>query len=235
MSGGLLDLKVSALDLKSPASPISSALKSDKAAVVFPSHVRRTFQRFPTDYTGELVRLLDDITTVTHSIAAYVTEGSEKVLYGSVGDITEGLDAAVATKRLYGSLSRDGYACLFFDKNTEAPLTMPEDAPHGSYVVMCSPLDTEPNSVEQAICGTIFSVYKRRSPASLPGRLMDLQQKLGDQVAAGYVLYSSATTLFYTLGGQHGAYSFCLHPVASKSYIFRLRAPMLALPSVSLV
>lgn len=226
------------LDLASPASPVLTAagggrLGSDlnKGATVFPSHVRRTFQRFPTDYTGELVRLLDDIATVTHSIAAYVTEGSEKISYGAPAS-TEGLNSMVASRRLYKSLSHDGYACLILDKGFDQPLTMPADALQGSYVVMVSPLDVDSMpSIGSPICGTIFSVYKRRSPASLPGRLKDLQQALGDQVAAGYVLYSSATTLYYTLGGDHGVYSFALHPVATQYFLqptMALRIPLAA-------
>ncbi len=212
-----------AFNLKSPASPVmssSGAVKSDlnKAATVFPSHVRRTFSRHPTDFTGELVRLLDDITTVTHSIAAYVAEGSETVEYGASSTMS-GLDPLVATRRLYKSLSHDGYACLILDKNQEAPLAMPPDAPKGAYVVMVSALDHDESSAEQPICGTIFSVYKRRSLPSLPGRLKDMQQNCGDQVAAGYVMYSSATTLYYTLGKSHGVFSFCLHPVATQYFL----------------
>ena len=93
----------------------------------------------------------------------------------------------------------------------------PEDALHGGYVVMVSPLDLDPEMEYHPMCGTIFSVYKRRSSPSVPGRLMDLQQDLGDQVAAGYVVYSSATTLYYTIG--QCVYSFCLHPVAVQYFL----------------
>lgn len=97
--------------LVSPAAgPLASDLNRYKGATVFPSHVRRTFQRFPTDYTGELVRLLDDLSTATHSIAAYITEGSENLRYGE----TEigGLDPKVASKKLYRALSHGKYHCL---------------------------------------------------------------------------------------------------------------------------
>ncbi len=38
-----------------------SGVVKGQAAVVFPSHVRSAVARAPTDYTGELVRLLDDL------------------------------------------------------------------------------------------------------------------------------------------------------------------------------
>lgn len=108
---------------------------------------------------------------------------------------------------------------MILDNNYDLPLAMPEDALNGSYVVTVTPLDTDASSAEQPMCGTIFSVYKRRSSATLPGRPKDIQQNMGDQVAAGYVQYSSATTLYYTLGREHGVYSFSLHPVARQYFL----------------
>lgn len=217
----------------------------NKAATVFPSHVRRTFMVNPADYTGELVRLLDDISTLTHAISAFVSEGSDKIAYvtksspcvvppkhptpkltrsslsrrpssyGQVGEKT--ITAEHATHMLYRSLAHDGYSCLILAKNREQPLTFPEGVPHGGYVVCLSSLDADPRSVDQPVCGTIFSVYKRRSSASLPGKYIDLQQKGSDQVAAGFVTYGASTVLYYTMG--HGLYSFVLHPVALQYFL----------------
>lgn len=189
------------MDIVSPASPMATRLDGDvhKAATVFLSHVRRTFQRFPADYTGELVRLLDDIAVATRSISA-------------AADGTSPSSTAV-TQTLYKGL-QDGYCCVILSKGIDQPLTFPDDVPHGNYVVCVSPLDYDTSGVdsERAIAGTTFSVYKRRSSVSLPGRGIDLKQAASDQVAAGYCCYSSATTLFYTMG--HGVHSFVLQPVA---------------------
>lgn len=188
----------------------------DKAATVFPSHVRRSFSRRPTDFTGDLVRLLDDISTVTHNLAAYVSEGSEAIEYGRTSSASN-LDPAVATRQLYKALAHDGYACIILDRHHPAPLSLPEDAPHGGYVVVVNALDIAPDESDQPVCGTIFSVYLRRTQPSTSGTLRDLQQQLGDQVAAGFVMYASATTLFYSLG--QGSFSFCLHPVARQYFL----------------
>ena len=103
---------------------LGTSLQSDlkKGATVYPSHIRRAFSRFPADYTGELVRLLDDISTVTHSIAAYVRQGSESFQYGHIPNV--GLDPAVATKQLYKALCHDGYICVILDKNQPTPLSL---------------------------------------------------------------------------------------------------------------
>jgi len=216
------------MELSSPAPPLGLRLTSDvsKAATVFLSHVRRSFARDPTDYTGELVRLLDDISIVTRSVASYVAESSAAVSYGSVGDAAK-LSSDFPTAKMYKSLSHDGYACIMLSRDREMPLTFPEDAPQGMYVVCFSPLDFDTLAVgQQPVCGTSWSIYKRRSPTSLPGRYIDLQQQARDQVAAGYSIYSSATTLHYTMG--HGVYSFVMHPVALQYFqqpAARLRLP----------
>lgn len=192
-----------------PSTDLSTISPLDKAATVFPSHVRATYQRNPTDRTSEVVRLLDDISVVTHSISTCVA-----LSHISQDDA---IDPEVVTRRLYSSLCHDGYACIILEKAHNAPLTFSDSAVQGGYVLMLSALDVDPDAKDDVFCGTVFSVYKRRSPPSLPGRLEDLQQQVGSQVAAGYVLYASATTLCYTM--QSGVYSFCLHPVARQYFL----------------
>lgn len=219
MSGAKIATPTPRMELSSPAPPLGLRLTSDvsKAAMVFLSHVRRTFARAPVDYTGELVRLLDDISIVTRSVASYVAECSASVAYGSVGDAST-LSSDFSTTKMYKSLTHDGYACIILSRDREMPLTFPEDAPHGMYVVCFSPLDFDKLNVgQQPVCGTSWSIYKRRSANSLPGRYIDMQQKACDQVAAGYCIYSSATTLHYTMG--QGVYSFVMHPVALQYFL----------------
>lgn len=207
------------MDIVSPASPMGLRLTSDinKAATVFLSHVRRTFARYPVDYTGELVRLLDDIANFTCSTASSVTERSAEFHYGSVGSGVD-VNADMAIKRLYRILAHDGYCCIILAKGCDQPLTFSDSVLHGNYVVCVSPLDMDDiGSEERGVAGMIFSVYKRKSSTSLPGRGMDLRQTLSDQVAAGYAAFSSATTLCYTMG--HGSYSFVLHPVALQYFL----------------
>eukprot|EP00871_Galdieria_phlegrea_P004900 jgi/Galph1/5410/GphlegSOOS_G4070.1 len=199
--------------LSSPTvSKTSSGL--EKAGVVFSAHVRQSFRLHPSDFTGELVRLLDDLATETHSISALVNEGSELIQYGYVGN---SLNAEFVTQQLYRALSHDGYACVFLFKNHVKPYTCPSNMPHGDYVICLSPLEFDSLCPQQSVCGTIFSIYQRRSPTGLPGRSIDLQQCVKDQVAAGYCLYSSTTTFYYTMG--NGVYEFLLHPVAKQYFL----------------
>ncbi len=213
-------MTAAAMDIVSPKSP-SRVLLSDigyKGATVFLSHVRRTFARSPVDYTGELVRLLDDIANFTRVVSTAVTE-SNLVSEYSGHHAHEFLDvnAEGATQSLYRLLAHDGYCCIILSKGHKEPLTFPEGVPHGNYVVCVSPLDHDPVTGTGNGAATVFSIYKRRSSASLPGRGIDLKQKLSNQVAAGYCSYSSATTLHYTMG--HGTSSFVMHPVAQQYFL----------------
>ncbi|KAI0567147.1 Fructose-1-6-bisphosphatase [Gracilaria domingensis] len=194
--------------LLTPPSPEPEVSSTTFQATTFPSHVRAHSLHAPKHSSHHLVRLLDDISTVTHSISSYVSQYHHNSEYPI-------LDKAVATTSLYHALCHDGYACMILAKN-ETPLTFSDSAVNGPYVVMLTPLDVDP--CEQPLsCGTSFSVYKRASPPSVSGTCLDLQQRLADQVAAGYVLYSSATTLTYTLGD--GVFTFCLHPVATQYFL----------------
>ena len=58
--------------------------------------------------------------------------------------------------------------------------------------------------------GTIFSVYRRKSPLGEVANIDDFLQQGCDQVAAGYVIYGSSTMLVYTAG--NGVNGFTLDP-----------------------
>lgn len=74
----------------------------------------------------------------------------------------------------------------------------------GKYVIACDPLDGSGNVDVAGQIGTIFGVYRRKSPAGKP-QLADFLQPGRDLIAAGYVLYGPCTMLVYTAGGPvHG-------------------------------
>lgn len=187
----------------------------------FSSHVRLEFQENPTDRTGDLVRLLDDIATVTHCLSAYISQHFA---------ISRGvLDPSMATQQLYQALCHDGYACVLLERYHETPLTLPENAPNGGYVVMLNALDMCRDMDTVPVCGTVFSIYRRLASPSVRGRIEDLQQQAGAQVAAGFVVYSVDTRLVYTLG--RGVYSFHLHPLTSQYFL--QASPPMSLPKQS--
>lgn len=187
------------------------------------------FQRAPTDRTGELVRLLDDLASATQSIATYVAQAGNPPAnsspLSSSSSPSATLDVALVTRKLYETLCHDGYACLIVEAHRATPLTFAPSALHGGYIVSLSALDATQHADDGIARGTTFSVYRRNSSPSVPGCWVDVQQRIGNQVAAGTVVYSSTTHLMYTLG--RGAFSFHMHPVASQYFMFSDRPCML--------
>ncbi len=86
-----------------------------------------------------------------------------------------------------------------------------------NYVVLIDPLDGSSNVDVNVSVGTIFSIYKRVTPAGTPVRSEDFLQKGINQVAAGYVIYGSSTMLVYTTG--NGVHGFTLDPSIGTFYL----------------
>ncbi len=75
------------------------------------------------------------------------------------------------------------------------------------YILAIDPLDGSSNIDVNASIGSIFSIYKRIS-SDKPVDMEDIMQKGIHQVAAGYVIYGTATMFVYTTG--NGVYGFTL-------------------------
>lgn len=88
---------------------------------------------------------------------------------------------------------------------------------NAQYVVCIDPLDGSSNIDVNISIGTIFGIYKRISPIGQPAQLADFLQQGNQQVAAGYIIYSTSTMLVYTTGNtvdgftlDPSIYEFCL-------------------------
>ena len=78
------------------------------------------------------------------------------------------------------------------------------------YIFCMDPLDGSSNIDVNVSIGTIFSVYRRKSPIGEVANVEDFLQQGCEQVAAGYVIYGSSTMLVYTAG--NGVNGFTLDP-----------------------
>jgi fructose-1,6-bisphosphatase I len=85
------------------------------------------------------------------------------------------------------------------------------------YVVLMDPLDGSSNIDVNVSVGTIFSVFRRITPAGEPVSLKDFLQPGNKQVAAGYIVYGTSTMLVYTTG--HGVNGFTLNPAIGTYYL----------------
>jgi fructose-1,6-bisphosphatase I len=94
-----------------------------------------------------------------------------------------------------------------------------EGAENSKYILAMDPLDGSSNIDVNASIGSIFSIYKRRSPNQAV-TMEDILQPGNCQVAAGYIIYGTATMFVYTTGSGVNAFTlddsiqeFCLsHP-----------------------
>ena len=95
------------------------------------------------------------------------------------------------------------------------------------YIVLMDPLDGSSNIDVNVSVGTIFSVYKRRSPLGTKVTDADFYQRGNEQVAAGYVIYGSSTMMVYTTG--HGVNGFTFDPTLG---VFCLSHPDMKTPEL---
>ncbi len=97
----------------------------------------------------------------------------------------------------------------FGTEEEEKVTTLDRPPGDGQYIVLFDPLDGSSNIDANVSVGTIFSIH-RRITTGPKATMEDFLQPGHEQVAAGYVIYGSATMFVYTTG--HGVHGFTLDP-----------------------
>jgi fructose-1,6-bisphosphatase I len=158
--------------------------------------------------SGELSQLLRDIALAAKVVNREVNKAGLIDIMGSMGsqntagDMQQKLDV-LANIRFTRALMKGGEACALISEESESFVDLNND---GKYVIAIDPLDGSSNIDVNVSIGTIFSVYRRKSPVSKPISAEDILQCGSEQVASGYILYGSSTMLVYTTG--HGVNGF---------------------------
>lgn len=166
--------------------------------------------------TGELTNLLNDISVASKIVNRDVNraglvdilgaEGSENIQ----GEQQQKLDV-LADEAFIKAFKTGGEVCGIASEEHEDFIAFDsEQAQQGKYVVLFDPLDGSSNIDVNVSIGTIFSIYRRKSPVGTKATKADMLQKGSDQVAAGYVIFGSSTMLVYTTGS--GVNGFTLDP-----------------------
>lgn len=111
-----------------------------------------------------------------------------------------------ANDKFKAALAARGLVCGIASEEEDDYVEFDSELSSGSkYVLLMDPLDGSSNIDVNVSVGTIFSIYRRKSPVDGPVELEDFLQPGVEQVAAGYVIYGSSTMLVYTTGkGVHG-------------------------------
>lgn len=163
--------------------------------------------------TGELSQLLRDIGLAAKIVSREVNKaGITNILgqHGSEnvhGESVKKLDV-FADEQIMSALNRSGIVSMMISEESDELIRL--ESTSGKYIVFFDPLDGSSNIDVNVSVGTIFSIYRRKSPHTGPPHPSDALQPGVDQAAAGYVLYGSSTMLVYTTG--MGVSSFTLDP-----------------------
>jgi len=169
--------------------------------------------------SGELSQLLRDIALASKVVNREVNKAGLIDIMGSAGSQNTGGDEqqkldVLANIRFTRALAKGGEVCALVSEESETYVDLNNE---GKYVIAIDPLDGSSNIDVNVSIGTIFSVYRRKSPTGTPILPIDILQKGSEQVAAGYVLYGSSTMLVYTTG--HGVNGFTYEPTLGEYFL----------------
>ena len=166
--------------------------------------------------SGELSSLLASISLAAKIVNREINQAGLSDILGAMGranvqgEEQQKLDW-FANEKFKDALAVRGEVCgLASEEEDEFVAFDPINGKKSKYVVLIDPLDGSSNIDVNVSVGTIFSIYRRITPADQPVTLADFLQPGHRQVAAGYVIYGSSTMLVYTTG--QGVNGFTLDP-----------------------
>lgn len=164
--------------------------------------------------TGELTRLLRDLTLALRIVAHDVRRAGLNDVLGLTDDVNshgervKRLDIH-ANDVIFRAMERGGHLCVMASEEVDDLMQIPQQYPKGKYVLVFDPLDGSSNIDVNVSIGTIFSVYKRLEPDRTDsGTIHDVLQPGYRQVVAGYAMYGSSTQLVYTSGNGVDVFTF---------------------------
>lgn len=166
--------------------------------------------------SGELTNLLRDIGVASKIVNREVNKAGLLNILGiaevenTSGDQVQKLDI-YANEKFIDCLKNSGECCGVASEENEHFIPIPAIVGKDSkYVVVFDPIDGSSNIDVNVSVGTIFGIYRRKSPDDEAVELADFLQTGVELVAAGYVLYGTSTILVYTTG--NGVNAFTLDP-----------------------
>lgn len=168
--------------------------------------------------TGQFTSLLNHLSLAVRIITSRVRSAGLAGMLGYTGETNvqgeevQKLDA-YANDVLLNVLGRSGHCCLLASEELDEAVHCEEN---GKYVVLFDPLDGSSNIDSNVSIGTIFAVYRRRSPDG-PGLLSDALQPGREMAAAGYTVYGPST--MFVLSTGHGVHAFTLDPNVGEFFL----------------
>ncbi|MES2797138.1 MAG: class 1 fructose-bisphosphatase [Bacteroidota bacterium] len=159
--------------------------------------------------SGELSQLLRDIALAAKIVNREINRAGLVDITGGIGtenvqgESQQKLDV-IADIRFIRAFKNGGEIAAIVSEEKEEIIYTGNN--NGKYVVAIDPLDGSSNIDVNVSIGTIFSIYRRKSPLGTPPQIEDFLQGGHKQAAAGYILYGSSTILVFATG--HGVNGF---------------------------
>jgi fructose-1,6-bisphosphatase I len=174
--------------------------------------------------SGELSRLINSIRLAAKVVNHEVNKAGLVDILGAFGDKNiqgeeqQKLDV-FANRAFIKTLTNREIVCGIASEEMDDFIRIEgrDKANNNKYVVLIDPLDGSSNIDVNVSVGTIFSIYRRVTPAGTPVTLDDFLQPGVNQVAAGYIIYGTSTMIVYTTG--HGVNGFTLNPAIGTYYL----------------
>ena len=174
--------------------------------------------------SGELSRLINSIRLAAKVVNHEVNKAGLVDIIGQAGEVNvQGEDQqkldVFANETFIKTLTNREIVCGIASEEEEDFITIQgrNCQNDNKYVVLIDPLDGSSNIDVNVSVGTIFSIYRRVTPAGTPVSLEDFLQPGNRQVAAGYIIYGTSTMIVYSTG--HGVNGFTLNPALGTYYL----------------
>lgn len=174
--------------------------------------------------SGELSRLINSIRLAAKVVNHEVNKAGLVDIVGAAGETNiQGEDQqkldVMANDTFIRTLTNRNILCGIASEENDDFISIhgQNEDNNNKYVLLMDPLDGSSNIDVNVSVGTIFSIYRRVTPAGTPVTIKDFLQKGREQVAAGYIIYGTSTMIVYTTG--HGVNGFTLNPAIGTFYL----------------
>jgi len=167
----------------------------------------------------QLAMLMNSIQHACKVVSNSIEKAGPAGLYGlagtanSTGDDVKKLDI-IADDIWIECLSRSGVCGLLVSEEQEKAIVIEDAAKRGPFCVAFDPLDGSSNIDCNVSVGSIFSVYRRKSPDDQPCTEADILRPGTEIIVAGYCIYGAATELIITFG--YGVQRFACDPALGE-------------------
>lgn len=172
--------------------------------------------------SGQFAGLLQQVSLAARLVSARVNRAGLAGMLGATGEVNvqgefvQRLDE-YANNTFKRALEHRGVVAAIASEEDAEPFFTPERFRSGRYVFCMDPLDGSSNIDVNATIGTIFCIFRRKTPEDSPAELGDILQPGTAIVAGGYIIYGSGTIMVLSTG--EGVHGFTLDPTVGEFFL----------------